>query len=259
MAGTIKTKKEIDIIREGGKKLATVLDTVVAAVRPGISTLELDARAERLIFESGGEPSFKGYRVKETHRPYPCTMCISINDEVVHAIPRKDAILKEGDVVGLDIGMKYPKGNGFFTDMAVTVGVGKISRKAEKLIHATKESLDVAIAVVRSGITVGDIGYAVQNYLETRGYGVIRDLAGHGVGYTVHEDPLIPNFGKPGIGPKLIEGMVIAIEPMATLGTWKVVLAPDEWTFKTADGSLGAHFEHTMAVTKNGAEVLTLR
>src|SRR3989338_2036416 len=166
MAGTIKTKKEIDIIREGGKKLATVLDTVVAAVRPGISTLELDARAERLIFESGGEPSFKGYRVKETHRPYPCTMCISINDEVVHAIPRKDAILKEGDVVGLDIGMKYPKGNGFFTD----------------------------IAVVRSGITVGDIGYAVQNYLETRGYGVIRDLAGHGVGYTVHEDPLIPNF-----------------------------------------------------------------
>ena len=263
IVGTIKTKEEVATLREGGKHLAMVLNQVVASARPGVSTMDLDRLAESLIFKYGGEPSFKEYRVKETRKPYPCTMCISINDEIVHAIPRSDVFLKEGDVVGLDIGMWWPrKGTSqkrpLATDMAVTIGIGKISREAEKLIRATKESLDIGIGVVRSGITTGDVGYAIQKYLEAQGLGVIRDLAGHGVGYKVHEDPLIPNFGKPGKGSELVEGMVIAIEPMATLGTWEVALADDEWTFKTADGSLGAHFEHTMAVTKDGAEVLTV-
>lgn len=251
---TIKTKEEINTLREGGRHLALVLEQVTAAVAPGVSTFELDALAERLIVESGGTPAFKGYRVPGVRSAYPATMCISVNDEVVHAIPRKEKILAEGDVVSLDIGMEFSK---LITDMAITIGVGKVSSEIEKLIRATKESLDLGIAVVRPGAHIGDIGRAVEQRLKKDSLGIIRDLAGHGVGYQLHEDPFIPNFGSPGTGPELKEGMVLAIEPMATLGTWRVVLQKDEWTYKTADGSLAAHFEHTIAVSKDGVEVVT--
>lgn len=253
----IKTKKEINTLREGGKLLAKILEEVIREIKPGISTYELDKAGEALIIQSGGTPSFKGYRIKETKVPYPCSLCISINDEVVHAIPKKDRILKEGDIVGLDIGMRWPGKDGLYTDMAVTVGVGKISKEAEKLIKETKEALEVGIKVVKPGAKTGDIGFAVQEYLEKYGFGVIRDLAGHGVGHEVHEPPLIPNFGRPNVGVEFREGMVIAVEPMATLGTDEVELDDDEWTFRTADGSLAAHFEHTLAITKDGAEILT--
>jgi methionyl aminopeptidase len=269
MAITIKTKEEIALLREGGGRLAGILEKVVSAAKPGVSTQELDELAEELIFESGGAPSFKGYKGRRDPRPYPCSLCISVNDEIVHAIPRKGKILKEGDAAGLDIGMWWPanrkykagsrkRGRSLCTDMAVTIGIGKISAEAERLIRATREALDIGIRAVQPGARVGDIGYAVQKHLEAHNLGIIRNLAGHGLGYEVHEEPLIPNFGEAGAGPELKENMVIAIEPMATLGGWRVELDDDEWTFRTSDGSLSAHFEHTIAVTKDGAEVLTM-
>ena len=280
MAITIKTKEELDLMRENGKRLARILETVVAAAHAGVSTGDLDGLAEHLIIEAGGMPSFKGYRIKGVSRSYPATMCISINEEIVHGIPRKDRILREGDIVGLDIGMWWPvqptahedrmslapkirpaeigkKEKPLCTDMAVTIGIGKISSEAQRLMDATRTSLEIGIAHVKAGVTVGDVGNAIEQYLKKNNLGIIRDLAGHGVGYELHEEPLIPNYGKAGTGVELKEGMVIAIEPMATLGDWRVVLADDQWTFKTIDNSLGAHFEHTMAVTKNGADVLT--
>jgi len=268
MAITLKTPEEILVLREGGRRLAQILQEVVSKVRAGISTWELDRFAEELILKAGGEPAFKGYKIKEADRPYPAVLCVSVNDEIVHAIPRRDRILQKGDIVGLDIGMRWPvkpmqnskfkiKNSGLYTDMAMTVGIGKISPDAERLIRVTKEALDIGIQVVRHGVRVGDVSYAIQRHLEKHKLGIIRDLAGHGVGYAVHEEPLIPNYGKPGTGPELKEGMVIAIEPMATLGDWHVELAEDEWTFRTADGSLSAHFEHTVAVMKDRARVLT--
>ena len=271
---TIKTKEEIELMRENGKRLSRVLDRVVELARPGVTTAELDQLAERLIIESGGKPSFKGYRVKGISVGYPATMCISINEEVVHGIPRNNRILREGDIVGLDIGMWYPRSatgsrklemgekenapvTSLCTDMAVTIGIGQIAKEAQRLIDATRESLNIGIAKVKAGATVGDIGSAIEFFLRKNNLGIIRDLAGHGVGYEVHEEPLIPNYGKAGKGEELKEGMVIAIEPMATLGDWHVMLAEDQWTFKTMDNSLGAHFEHTMAVMKTGADVLT--
>lgn len=257
---TFKTKEEIEILREGGKRLAGILQKVVVAAKPGVSAFDLDRLAEELIFSSGGEPAFKGYKIKGVKTSYSSSLCVSINDEVVHGIPRKDKILKEKDIVGLDIGMKWPaeKNQGLFTDMAVTIGIGKISAKAEKLIRVTKEALDVGIEAIRPGARIGDISHAVGEHLKKNNLGIIRDLAGHGVGYELHEEPLIPNYGKSGTGPELKEGMVIAIEPMATLGDWRITLDDDEWTFRTVDGSLAAHFEHTVAVTKKGAEILTV-
>ncbi len=276
----IKTPEEIAVLREGGKRLAKILQEMMGAVKAGVSAFELNKLAEGLIFQSGGEPSFKGYKSKKSEKPYLYATCISINDEVVHAVPRADKILKDGDVVGLDIGMLWPSGaltypseakaegvggakeaggrrRGMYTDMAVTLGIGKVSPDAERLIRTTKEALDIGIRAVRPGVKIGDVGYLIQRHLEKNNLGVIRDLAGHGVGHAVHEEPLIPNYGKKGAGSELMEGMVIAIEPMATLGDWRVVLDKDGFAFRTADGSLGAHFEHTLAVTKTGAEVLT--
>lgn len=265
---SIKTKEEIEILREGGRRIARILAVVAKEAKPGVSTYELDGLAEGLIFDSGGAPSFKGYRIKDTKIPYPGSLCVSVNDEVVHAIPKKDKILMEGDVVGLDIGMRWPSGHDqrlttndkrheLYTDMAVTVGIGKISKDAERLIRAAKEALDMGILEIRPGARIGDIGHAIERRLEKDKLGIIRDLAGHGVGYEVHEEPFIPNYGKAGTGPELKEGMVLAIEPMATLGDWRLVLDDDEWTFRTADESLAAHFEHTVAVTTEGSEVLT--
>lgn len=266
MSISIKTNEEIKLLREGGGKLARILQNIVEAAKPGVSTRELDMLAEGLILESGGIPAFKGYKISGVKTPYPATLCASVNDEVVHGIPRSDRILHEGDIMGIDIGMRWPaeknqesriKNKGFYTDMAVTIGIGKISPDAEKLVRATKEALTIGIGAVRPGGRIGDIGYAVERYLKKHKLGIIRDLAGHGVGYKLHEEPLIPNYGKEGAGPELKEGMVIAIEPMATLGDWRISLDDDEWTFRTADGTLAAHFEHTIVVTRSGAEVLT--
>lgn len=271
----IKTKEDIAIIREGGIRLSRILSQVIKEVRAGVSTYDLDMLAERLVRESGGIPAFKGYRIKEVRTPYPATICASVNDEVVHSIPRKEKILKEGDMIGIDIGMQWPnreiqnpkpktqnsvfkiQNSGLFTDMARTIGVGKISQDAERLIRATEEALAIGIRTVRPGARVGDIGHAIEMHLKKEKLGIIRDLAGHGVGYALHEEPLIPNYGSRGTGMLLQEGMVIAIEPMATLGGWKITLDRDEWTFRTADGSLAAHFEDTVAVTKEGVEILT--
>lgn len=284
MVASIKTAEEIVILREGGKRLAKILREIAGLARPGVSTEELDRRAERLIFDCGGAPSFKGYRGGRDERPYPASLCVSVNDEVVHAPPGKKKILREGDVVGLDIGMWWPKkeiGNwkleirerskldssnlrppissihSLCTDTAVTVGVGRISKDAEQLLRVTGDALDVGITAVRPGATIGDVGFAIERFLKKHNLGIVRELAGHGVGYDVHEEPLIPNYGKPGAGAELQEGMVIAIEPMAMLGGERLIHDEKNWTYRTRDGSLAAHFEHTIAVTATGAEVLT--
>lgn len=263
MSMVIQSKEEFAVLRECGKRLAQVLEAVKRAVRPGISTKELDRIAEEEIQKAGGESVFKGYTTRFDKKPYPAVLCVSINDEVVHGIPSERRILKEGDVVGLDIGMRWPAGkiqnfgNGLITDMAITVPVGKISEEAEKLLRVTKESLDKGIAVLRAGARLGDYGHAVQAHLETSGFGVIRDLVGHGVGDKLHEPPEIANFGTKGTGKEFVEGQVVALEPMATLGDYRIVAAPDTWTLKTKDGSLTAHFEHTVVIWKDGAEVLT--
>ena len=246
----VKNQKELEILREGGQKLAAVLNEVALRALPGISKRELDALAEKLILKAGGEPSFKGYKTKGAPAPYPGSLCVSINDEVVHGLPT-DRVLKTGDIVGLDIGMLW---EGLYTDTALTILVGG---GTNELIESTKKSLDIGIAEIRAGARVGDIGFAIQNFLEKEKFGVVRELVGHGVGRAVHEDPEIPNWGRRGGGPELCEGMVIALEPMATAGNPKVKLALDGWTWLTRDGSSAAHFEHTVAVTKNGAEVLT--
>jgi len=245
---TIKTAEEIEILKQGGAILAKVLKQVSKAVKPGISTLELDQLTERLIRENGGKPSFKGYR------GYPATLCTSINEQVVHGIPRADRILKQGDIIGLDAGTEY---KGLFTDMSITVGVSKISRQAKKLIKATRKALDIGIKQIAPGKCIGDIGFAIQKFVESHGFSVVRQLAGHGVGKAVHEDPLVPNYGKQGEGEILKPGMVLALEPMITTGDWRVITLEDGWTVETADGSLSAHFEQTVVVTENGAEILT--
>ncbi|MDP3772548.1 MAG: M24 family metallopeptidase [bacterium] len=271
MAITIKTAEEITIMREGGQRLAAILHEVVSAVRPGVSALYLNKLAERLMREAGGVPSFKGYRPRGERTPYPAALCVSVNDEVVHAIPQAKTILREGDIVAIDIGMWWPsvptenkngqKNNAakktLCTDMAVTIGVGKIDAEAERLLSGTRVALDAGIAAVRAGVRVGDISAAIGRSLKESRLAIVRDLAGHGVGYELHEDPFIPNWGSSGTGPRLEVGIVIALEPIANLGTPDIVLQKDNWTFKTADGLRSAHFEHTLAVMENGAEVLT--
>lgn len=246
----IKNKKELDILREGGKRLAVVLSNVAESAVPGVTTKFLDELAEKLILESGGRPSFKNYANPMGKKDYPATLCVSVNDEIVHGIP-DERILKAGDIVGLDIGMWYER---LCTDTAITVLVGG---GTNGLISATKKSLQIGISKVKAGVRIGDIGFTIQNFLEKEGFGVVRELVGHGVGNAVHEDPEIPNWGKLGTGMELLENMVIAIEPMATEGSPKVKLLNDGWTWATRDGSHSAHFEHTLVVTKNGSEVLT--
>ncbi|HEY4521633.1 MAG TPA: type I methionyl aminopeptidase [Candidatus Paceibacterota bacterium] len=246
----IKNQKDLEILREGGKKLAAVLSFVAKAAVSGVTTKFLDELAEKLILEYGDKPSFKNYKNPMGKDSYPATLCVSINDEVVHGIP-DERILKVGDIVGLDIGAWH---GGLCTDTAMTILVGG---GTNKLVDATKKSLEIGISKVKAGARIGDIGFAIQNFLEKEGFGVVRELVGHGVGNAVHEDPEIPNWGKAGTGQELAEGMVIAIEPMATEGSPKVKFLPDGWTWATVDGSHSAHFEHTLVVTKNGAEILT--
>ncbi len=253
----IKTKDEIEILREGGKCLATVLHKVKEKVAPGVSTKELDVYAEELIRDMGDEPAFLNYRPAGAKMPFPASLCVSVNDEVVHGIPSEKRILKQGDIVSIDLGLKH---KGLFTDMAMTVPVGQVDESALKLLKVTEQALQVGISNAVVGNTVGDIGNAIESFVRGQGtgkYGIVEVLSGHGVGRAIHEDPYIPNFGKKGKGEKLVSGMVIALEPMLNNGTKNVIIDEDEWTFRTADGKKSAHFEHTILVTEDGPEILT--
>ncbi len=250
--GLIKTPEEINIIGEGGRLLHNILHSTAELIKPGISTWELNEFAEQEITRVGGKPSFKNYGPKKN--PFPAGLCTSVNSVVVHGIPSRDVILRDGDIIGLDIGMEYKS---LFTDTAITVPVGKISDVAKRLLETTKKSLSAAIAQVRSGNRIGDIAFCAQTTAESAGFSVVRDLVGHGVGYEVHEDPMVPNYGKKGTGEVLREGMVLAIEPMLCEFDYFVVFEPDGWTISTKDGGLSAHFEHTVAVTKTGMRILT--
>ena len=243
----IKSEREIAIMRQAGRMVATVLKILCRQVRVGMSTKELDAIAAREVERLGAKPSFKGYR------GFPANLCVSVNDEVVHGIPG-ERVLKNGDIVSLDLGVLFM---GFQGDGAVTIGVGEISPQARELIKTTEGVLRAGIAAARGGARLGDISSTMQNYAESRGYSVVRDYSGHGIGREMHEEPQIPNFGLPGMGPVLEKGMTFALEPMVNAGDWRIRLGDDRWTVLTADGSLSAHFEHTIAITDGEAEVLT--
>jgi len=252
----IKTTKEIELLRESGKNLSHVLDVVAEAVRPGVTTKDLDILAEKTIRGLGDVPAFLNYTPYGAEFPYPATICASVNEEIVHGIPRETKVLKEGDIIGLDFGLIH---KGLVSDSARTIGVGKISEKSQKLIDTTKKALEVGIAAARAGAHSGDIGVAIEAFVKPYKYGIPYELGGHGVGRHVHEDPFIPNWGKKkGQGVKLKPGMVIAIEPMLNEGKKGIILDKDGYTYITADRSLSAHFEHTVLITKDGApEVLT--
>jgi len=253
---TIKTEEEIAVLRKGGKRLARILRLLSEVVAPGLSTEELEERARALISEGGDKPAFLGYTPAGANRPYPAALCVSINDEVQHGIPNESPrTLKEGDIVDLDCGIVH---GGLIVDSGCTLGVGAIDTAARKLIDVTREALAVGIRAARAGNHVGDIGFAIQSFVRPHGYGIVYDLCGHGVGYAVHEEPQIPNLGGRGTGAELMAGMVIAIEPMLNEGTADIVLASDGYTFKTADGSRSAHFEHTIAITEGEPEILTM-
>jgi len=245
-----KTQKEIEIMAIGGRLLAEILNEVKNQVKPGIGTMELDDLAEKLILQNGGQPAFKNYKGSAEQKPFPTTLCTSINDEVVHAPARPNRILKEGDIIGLDIGMEYQGG---FTDMAVTVGVGKVSQEAENLMATAHECLNLAIEQVKEGNYLSNVAKAIQSYAEANDFTVVKELVGHGVGQKVHEEPNVPNYvTEESKNIQLKKGMTIAIEPMVNAGGWRVKLLDDELTFATADGSLSAQFEHTVAIDHNG-------
>lgn len=250
----IKTKKEIEILREGGRRLATILYKVKEIVKPGISTKDLDDYAFKLIKELGDEPAFLNYLPEGAEFPYPASLCVSVNEEVVHGIPSSKKILKEGDLVSIDLGLKH---KGLFTDMALTIPVGEISPASLKLLEVTEKALDVGIIAANGGNRIGDISNAIESFVRLHKYGIVEVLSGHGVGKSIHEDPYVPNFGKKGVGAKLMPGMVIAIEPMLNSGTKNVILDKDGYTFRTADGKKSAHFEHTILIMEGKAEVLT--
>jgi len=255
MAIRIKTEADIEILREGGRRHAQILNHLATLIKPGITTEELNDIAEKMIKEKGDIPAFLGYQPSGIKNPYPASLCVSINDEVVHGIPSKDRYIHEGDIVSIDLGLSH---RGLITDSAITVFVGTSSKEVQDLINITQKALQKGIESAVVGNTTGDIGCAIETYVLKNGpYGIVTALAGHGVGYSVHEDPFISNVGKPGKGEELVQGMVIAIEPMITLGSSDVYSLPDEYTYKTKDGSLSAHFEHTIVITKNGTEILT--
>jgi methionyl aminopeptidase len=249
MTTKVKTKSEIAAMRESGRMLATVLQKLKAELKVGMSTLDLSHIAEKELQALGGEPAFKGYQ------GFPEVLCVSVNEEVVHGIPQADKIIAEGDIVGLDFGVKY---KGMITDAAISVIAGKAKQKGHiDLVKDTEIALAAGIAAVHDKVRTGDIGFAVESSLKHRPYGIVRDLVGHGVGHEVHEDPNVPNYGRANTGPWLDKGMTIAIEPMVTLGTDRVYMADDHWTILTADGAWSAHFEHTVLITADGAEILT--
>lgn len=249
MAVTIKSKHEIQLMREAGKRLEDVHNQLAEIIRPGISTLEIDQFGEKAIRAYGCIPNFLNYN------GYPASICVSVNDEVVHGIPKKNRILQEGDIVSLDAGLIY---EGYHSDAARTYGVGKISDDAARLIRVTKESFFEGIKLAQPGNHLFDISEAIQNHVESNGFSIVRDLVGHGIGTHLHEDPQIPNFKEKRKGMKLRPGMTLAIEPMVNEGTFEVEWLDDDWTVVTADGSLAAHYENTIAITEDGYEILTL-
>lgn len=249
----IKTKKEIDFIRESCRIVAETLRLVSNNVRPGVATIELDRIAEEYIFSNNAKAAFKGYSQAGSY-DYPASICVSIDDEVVHGIP-DDRVLKEGEIVSIDVGVLK---NGYFGDAAVSVAVGKISPDKKKLLDVTEKSLYEGIKEAKLDNRVHDISFAIQNYVEANGFSVVKDLCGHGVGKFLHEEPAVPNYGVRGTGPKLKKGMTIAIEPMVNSGTYKVKTAKDGWTVLTQDGLPSAHFEHTILVSNGSPEILTV-
>ncbi len=251
---TIKTKEEIEILREGGKKLAQILKAVSLATIPGVSAKELNDIAHKMAREGGDKPAFLGYKTGGS-RPYPSSLCVSINNEIVHGISTEEPkIIKEGDIVSLDMGLIH---KGLITDSAVSVIAGQGDVLSGKLLEATKRALNMGIKAIKAGGHIGDIGNAIAKVAKENNFSLAEELAGHGVGYKVHEDPYVPNTGAKGKGELLRPGMVIAIEPMFNEGTGKIIIDNDGWTFKTADGKRSAHFEHTVAITEKGADILT--
>lgn len=249
MAVVLKSSTEIEKMRRAGRVVREVLELVRGMVKPGATTLDLEKAAEKRIADLGAAPAFKGYH------GYPCVLCTSVNSEVVHGIPSSKRVLKEGDIVSVDCGAIV---DGYYGDAAITVPVGeKIDPDTQRLLKVTEASLQSGIAAVKPGATLGDIGAAVQKVVEAEGFSVVRDFVGHGIGVHMHEDPQVPNFGEAGRGMKLRTGMVIAIEPMVNAGGPDVRVLGDGWTAVTGDGSMSAHFEHTVAVTANGARILT--
>ena len=248
MAVVLKSSKEIEKMRRAGQVVREVLELVRAEVKPGATTLDLERAAESRLKELGVKAAFKGYH------GFPCVLCTSVNSEVVHGIPSANRVLKEGDIVSVDFGAVV---DGYFGDAAITVPVGNINPDAARLLAVTEQSLHAGIAAVKPGATLGDVGAAVQGVVEAEGFSVVRDFVGHGIGVHMHEDPQVPNFGERGRGMKLKAGMVIAIEPMVNAGKPDVQVLGDGWTAVAADGSMSAHFEHTVAVTATGARVLT--
>jgi methionyl aminopeptidase len=247
MAISIKSEREVALMRQAGKIVATVLAVLAVAIKPGLTTKELDDIAESEVKRLGGKPSFKGYR------GYPANLCVSINDEIVHGIPG-ERILKEGDIVSLDFGAIY---QGYQGDAARTIGVGTISLQAKELIQATEGSFYAGLTMARDQNRLGDISSAIQKYAESKGFTVVREYTGHGIGRQMHEEPLIPNFGLAGIGPVLKKGMTFAIEPMLNVGDWRTRVGSNLWTVSTVDGSLSSHYENTIAITDGEAEILT--
>jgi methionyl aminopeptidase len=245
----IKSERELALMRQAGRIVGAVLNILMKQVKPGMKTKELDIIAGREVARLGAEPSFKGYR------GFPANLCVSVNDEIVHGIPG-ERVLRKGDIVSLDFGASF---KGFQGDAAVTVGVGEISPQASRLVETTENVLKAGIAAARSGARLGDISAAIQGYAEAKGYSVVREYTGHGIGREMHEEPQIPNFGLAGTGPVLKKGMTLALEPMVNAGDWHTRVGDDQWTVSTADGSLSAHFEHTVAITDGEAEILTSR
>lgn len=246
---TIKSARQIEKMRASAKIAKEAVDLIEKAIRPGVSTAYLDKIAHDYIVSKGARPNFLNYG------GFPGSICASVNDEVVHGIPSKHIILQEGDIISIDMGAVL---DGWHSDMARTFGVGKISPEAQQLIDVTKQSFFEGLKFLKHGARLGDVSHAIQEYAESFGYGVVRDLVGHGIGQNLHEDPSVPNFGKAGHGVKLAAGMTLAIEPMITAGTYKVSVLDDDWTVVTDDGSLAAHYENTVVITKDGYEILTL-
>ena len=257
----IRTEEEIKIMREGGKILSSVMKTLGSKVKPGISTGELEDLACSIIEKAGGRPSFKHYRISPDSVPFPTALCTSINEEIVHGPAYPSRVVKEGDIISIDMGMEYPyskNGNGMYTDMSRTFAVGKISKEKKDLMDATRKCLDLGIKQIKPGNTINDIGKAIEDYIESKGYSVVRDLVGHGVGRAVHEEPQIPHYyaGKH-YDIALHEGMTIAVEPMVNIGSWEIDILEDGFTFVSRDRTMSAHFEDTILITKNGAEIIT--
>jgi len=248
----LKNNKDIEMLKQSGSILVEILNVLVSESKAGVALKSLDIQAQRLIRKYGAKPSFLGYKPQGAHKPYNAAICTSVNDQIVHGLP-SDYVLKDGDILKIDIGINYKN---YFTDAAVTLGIGKISEQASKLIEITRNALEKAIAVCLAGNHLGDIGWTIEQYVLANGFKVIKGLTGHGVGFALHEEPTVYNYGKKGEGMELKPGLVIAIEPMASIGTSEIRQLTDD-SYATKDGSLSAHFEKTVAITENGPEVLT--